>query len=386
MKIAIDGSLLSGVHSGVELSILGLATGLSRVPTEDTVIMYVGKKFQCANLPAGCVRLRRAGGAGRFKLRRVLWQQAALPIYLKAEKVDLFHGPGYVVPAFSSVPSVVTVYDAIALLRPEFCRPLNVMHYQRLVPRSIRKAQLVIVPTKAVAGQIVEKLGTSDEKIRVIPCGIDSRFKPADEAAKAQVHDALNVPCPYILFVGNIEPKKNLVTLVKAFFAAKQNKNLPHKLVLAGMPGWKCKPVFRAIEELGLKDDVIFAGYVPRDLLPALYSAAEMFVFPSLAEGFGIPPLEAMACGTPVIISKDPALRETAGGAALEAAASDLKGLREAIEALTENEELRTRLIQKGRARAAQFSWIESARKTLEVYHEALQRARTVTRPEDLLQ
>lgn len=386
MKIAIDGSLLSGLHSGVELSILGLVTGLSTLPTKDTILLYVGKKFDCPNLPAGCVKLRRTRGAGRWRLRRILWQQLALPMYLKVEKVDVFHGPGYVLPAIGSVPSVVTVHDVIALARPELCTKSNAAHYGRVVPRSIRKAQLVITPTQAVAAQIVETLGTSEDKIRVVPGAIDAHFRPADEAEKNEARTALGLSGPYILFVGNIEPKKNLERLVQAFFAAKQSKRLQHKLVLAGAFGWKYAPLLKLINELDIKEEVIFTGYLRRDLLRGLYSAADMFVFPSLIEGFGIPPLEAMACGTPVIVSKDPALTETTGGAALEAEADDVGAIREAIETLTDDGAMREELVEKGRARAAQFSWIESARRTLDVYHEALNRAQTEIRPEDLLQ
>ena len=386
MKIAVDGSLLSGLHSGVELSILGLVTGLSTLPTEDTVLLYVGKKFDCPNLPAGCVKLRRAGGAGRWRPRRIIWQQLALPIYLRAEKVDVFHGPGYVLPAIGSVPSVVTVHDVIALARPELCTKSNVAHYGRVLPRSIRKAQFVIVPTRAVAARIVETLGTSEDKIRVVPGAIDARFRPADEAEKNEARAALGLSGPYILFVGNIEPKKNLERLVEAFFAAKQSKRLQHKLVLAGAFGWKYAPLLKLINELDIKEEVVFTGYVRRDLLRGLYSAAEMFVFPSLVEGFGIPPLEAMACGTPVIVSKDPALRETTGGAALEAEATDAGAIRDAIETLTGDGGVREELAEKGRARAARFSWMESARRTLDVYHEAVKKAGTEIRPEDLLQ
>ncbi|NQT20721.1 MAG: glycosyltransferase family 4 protein [Planctomycetes bacterium] len=386
MKIAIDGSLLSGLHSGVELSILGLVTGLSTLPTEDTVLLYVGKKFDCPNLPAGCVKLRRSRGAGRWRLRRILWQQLSLPMYLRAEKVDVFHGPGYVLPAIGRVPSVVTVHDVIALARPELCTKSNVAHYRRVLPRSIRKAQLVIAPTRAVAARIVETLGITGDKIRVIPWAIDARFRPAGDAEKREVRAALGLPDPYILFVGNLEPKKNLERLVEAFFAAKQSKRLKHKLVLAGAPGWKCERLLHLIDELDIKEEIVFTGYVRRDFLRGLYSAADMFVFPSLIEGFGIPPLEAMACGAPVIISKDPALRETAGGAALEVEATDLRAIREAIEALAGGGAIREKLVEKGRARAAKFSWIECARRTLEVYHEALRKAKTEIRPEDLLQ
>ena len=383
MNIAIDGSLLSREMSGVELSILGLATGLACVPTDDRVLLYVGKKFHSEHLPAGCVKLRRAGGAASFRPRRVLWQQAMLPIYLRAEKVDVFHGPAYVLPVLSSVPSVVTVYDVIALTRPELCRRLNVMHYRRVVPQSVRKANVVIVPTHAVAAQVAKALGISGENIRVIPCGIDLRFKPASEAGKNELRNVLGLNGKFILFVGNLEPKKNLVSLVQAFFAAKMNRRLEHKLVLAGRPCWRHKPILRMISQLGIGDDVILPGHVPPEYLPALYSAADMFVFPSLIEGFGIPPLEAMACGTPAIVSRDPALLETTGGAAVDADATDLAALREAIEAVATRKDLRAELVEKGKARAAQFSWLRSAKATLEVYHEAFRMSQAPRNPGD---
>lgn len=384
MKIAMDGSLLSGAMSGVELSILGLATGLACVPTDDRVLLYVGRKFEDEHLPAGCVKLRRAAGASRFRLGRILWQQTVLPLYVRMEHADVFHGPAYVLPVFGGVPSVVTVYDAIALTRPELCKRSNVAHYRCVVPRSVRKARLVIVPSKAAAAQLMKAVGTRPEKIRVIPCGIDYHFRPAAEAAKRELTEALGLPGKFILFVGTIEPKKNVDMLVRAFFAAKVNRQLPHKLVLAGRLGWRYKPVLKTIKELGIEDDVVMPGHVPQECLPALYSAADMFVFPSLIEGFGIPPLEAMACGTPAIVSKDPALRETAGGAALEVDGADLGSLRDAIENVAARTSLRAELIGKGRARAAQFSWLASAKATLEVYHEALSLARMEIRMQDL--
>ena len=386
MKIAMDGSLLSGSFSGVEYAILGLATALSKLQTDSEILLYVGKNFACPNLPAGSVKLRRAAGAGKCRLRRILWQHTSLPVCLKAEKVDVFHGPGYVLPMWGGTASVVTVYDIIALTHPGLCTKANAAHYRRVLPRSVRRAELVIVPTAAVANQVSEHLGISRGKICVVPCGIDARFAPASEKDVRSLRAEWKLPERFVLFVGNLEPKKNLTALVQAFFAAKMNKKLPHKLVLVGMPGWQYKPVLKEIEHLGMARDVIMPGYVPRELLPVLYSAAEMFAFPSLVEGFGLPPLEAMACGTPVIVSRDPALLETTGGAALDADASDLRSLREAIERLAERQELRQELAERGRRRAAEFNWMRAARETMDVYREALQRAKNRIRPEDLLQ
>jgi glycosyltransferase involved in cell wall biosynthesis len=176
---------------------------------------------------------------------------------------------------------------------------------------------------------------------------------------------------PYIIFVGTVEPRKNLVTLVKAFAAVV--KDFPHLLVLAGARGWMSEPVFAEIERQGLKDRVVHLGYVPAEDLPALMSGAEVFVYPSLGEGFGLPPLEAMACGVPVICSNAPALPEVVGDAAILVPPTDVAALEEAIMHLLSDPDLKATLRQKGLQRSRQFSWHRTARLTLSAFEQAYQ-------------
>ncbi|MCX7806398.1 MAG: glycosyltransferase family 4 protein, partial [Planctomycetota bacterium] len=181
-----------------------------------------------------------------------------------------------------------------------------------------------------------------------------------------------NLPEKYVLFVGNQEPKKNLPMLVQAFFAARSHKRLPHKLLLVGQYGWKCGDLFRLIRELDAASYVLFTGYVPRGALPYLYNLADLFFFPSIVEGFGIPVIEAMACGCPALISDDPALREVAGGAAMEVPRGSLPAMREAMEFLLENDVERAKLREKGLARAAGFTWRRTAELAMQSYMKAL--------------
>ena len=219
------------------------------------------------------------------------------------------------------------------------------------------------------------------ERIDVIPWGVGEEFKPLrqpgamDSTTLAEARAALKLPEHYVLYVGNIEPKKNLPVLIQAFFAAKMNKKLPHRLVIAGQKGWKMDGLERLIRELKAQEFVFFTGYVPQRALPALYSLADLFVMPSLVEGFGMPVLEAMACGCPVIISSDPALQEVAGSAAKKVPYDPLKPLqplREAIEELLESPSQREDLAKRGLERAKLFTWEKTAALTRDSYAKAL--------------
>ena len=181
---------------------------------------------------------------------------------------------------------------------------------------------------------------------------------------------------PYFLFVGNIEPKKNVDQIIKAFFAVKLEKKIPHRLVLAGRRAWKSGPVFRLVRELGMKElgmdgHIRFLGHVPDGDLPLLYAGAEAFLFPSHWEGFGLPPLEAMASGVPVIASKAPVFAETLGEAALAVESTDLPGLRAALIEFLKDPRLGAQLKERGLARVKAFTWERAARATIEVYEEA---------------
>ncbi len=283
---------------------------------------------------------------------------------------DLIHGPGYIIPGFTRRPAVVTVYDIIALKHPDLCKRSNVLHFKWNLPRSIQRAAAIIVLSNAVKEDLVKLMKVAPDKIEVIPPGIDECFNVPNEDTKRQVRERYKLPDRFVLFVGNIEPKKNLEMLIRTFFAVKMDKKLDHKLVIVGQKAWKYQQVFSLIESLNIEEQIIFTDYVPLADLPAVYALSECFAFPSLVEGFGIPPLEAMSCGTPVFTSEDPAVLEATGDAALHAPATDAKAMRENLQKLLLNRGERRRLREAGLSHAAGFTWKRCAEQTVEVYRK----------------
>jgi glycosyltransferase involved in cell wall biosynthesis len=295
-----------------------------------------------------------------------------LPLGAATGAVDLFHATNYVLPRAPGVPLVVTVHDLTLLRYPELGTPA----LRRIVARtaqSVREARRVIADSEATRRDVVELLGVEERKVRAVPLGCDAAFAPGDpDAAGREVARRFGVERPFVLHVGTIEPRKNLERLLSAFGRARAREGLAHVLVLAGAPGWGSAPVERRVAEEGLQDAVRFTGPVSRDGLLALYRAADLFVYPSLYEGFGLPLLEAMACATPVVTSDAASLPEVAGDAALLVDPRDEEALTAAILRGLADEALRARLRDAGPQRARRFSWQRCAAETLRVYDEAL--------------
>lgn len=375
MKIAIDGLLLHGHYSGVERCILDLVRALSHVDAENEYVLYTGRGFGEEGISEERVRVKHTLFHARSRLLRIMWQQLVLPLRLRLGRFDLLHAPGYVMPVLTRVPTVVTIYDIIALRAPELCKKSNVAHYSRVLPRTARRARSIIVPSLAVKQELILELDVPPEKVHVVHPGVSPALEPPTEEEKERVRHAHGLPDQFVLFVGNLEPKKNLPLLIKAYFAAKMNRRLPHKLVIVGAEGWKHEPTLSLAKELDIKEDVVFTGYFPEGDMKGLYGLADAFVFPSLREGFGLPPLEAMACGTPVITSDIPPLLEVTADAALHVAPTDTKALREALESLLEDADLHAKLRAKGLERAKQFTWEKAAQQTIDVYRRTAERS-----------
>jgi len=369
MRVAINALLLSGRYSGVERAIHALLRHIAE-GSDDEFVALVGRDFDPAQLDGCGVAIERLGVSNRPRLLRVLHEQFALGRHLGG--CDVFHAPGYVAPLRLPVPLVLTIYDLVALLHPELARWANALHYRLRLPLSARAATRVIVPLDCVKRDVVEHLRVPAERVRVVPLGVDATFRPPSDVAMAAVRERYGLAAPFLLFVGNIEPKKNLATLVGAFAQLARN-GLSHDLVIAGKRGWKSGGVLGFPAKLGIEQRVRFVGYVPEADLPGLYGAADLLVFPSLVEGFGLPPLEAMACGTPVVSSDAEALVETTGDAALHAPARDPDALAEAMRRVLHDAVLATRLREGGLAHAAQFTWARSAEATRAVYREAIE-------------
>lgn len=310
--------------------------------------------------------------APRQRPLRLVWEQVWLPGELARRRVEVFHGTGFVSPRRRVCPQVTTIHDLTFFLLPGKHTFFKRHYFRRMIPLSAKASDLLIAVSESTKRDLVRLLGLDPEKVKVIHLGKDERFRSlADAELQERAKQQCGVPAnkKVILFVGMIEPRKNLETLLGAF-ARLKSLHGDYCLVLAGAPGWGYRGVFERVRRLGLEGPVVFPGYVPEDLLPALYNAAELFVYPSLYEGFGLPVLEAMACGVPVITSNVSSLPEVAGDAAVLVDPRSEEELRQGILRLLEDGELRKQLREKGLARSRLFSWEKTARATLEVYQQ----------------
>jgi glycosyltransferase involved in cell wall biosynthesis len=297
------------------------------------------------------------------------------PFVLRRDRIQVLHAMAFVAPLLSPCPIVITVLDLSFLLYPDAFNAFK-RSYLRLMTRlSVRQARQVIAISESTRRDVIARLGVPAERVRTVYCGVDPRFKPLPAAEVAAFRRRKDLPERFVLFLGTIEPRKNVSRLVDAFaqlLAADPETTSDLYLVVAGDKGWFSEPVFAQVEGLGLEDRVFFPGYVSEDEKVLWYNAATCFCYPSLYEGFGLPPLEAMACGVPVITSNVSSLPEVVGDAGLTVPPGDTAVLCEALRRLIVNPALRAELAQRGRVRARRFSWAQAARQTVGVYRLAL--------------
>ena len=313
-------------------------------------------------LPGGNFAWRRAPFTDAWLAR--LWHRARLPIPIETWTGDigLLHAPDFTLPPVRrGTRTLLTVHDLSFVRAPEAADPGLRAYLNRVVPRSVARADHVLADSEATRQDLIALYGTPPEKISVLHAGVDSRFQPVtDPAALDAVRTRYGIgPAPYVFSLGTVQPRKNYARLAEAF-AQLGRPDL--RLVIAGGKGWLDDPLYAQIDALGLADRVIFTGFAADDDLPALYSAAEVFAFPSLYEGFGLPPLEAMACGTPVVSSASSSLPEVVGEAGLLVDPTDVGALAEALARVLDDAGLRAELVQKGRTQARRFTWERAAR------------------------
>ncbi|MDT7604723.1 MAG: hypothetical protein QOF61_2720, partial [Acidobacteriota bacterium] len=239
------------------------------------------------------------------------------------------------------------------------------------LPAMVRAATCIITDSESVRREVCEHLRVAPERVTAVPLAPRRDFRPVADAESREVRRRLGVEDEFLLFVGTVEPRKNLVTLVRAFAALTRETELRPQLVIAGGRGWLNEELFQLVEREGLTARVHFTGYVSDEDLRALYSSCSLSIYPSLYEGFGLPPLEAMSCGAAVIASRIPVIEETCGTAARLLKPTDVRALTIALAELLTDDSARAHLAARGRERAAQFTWERTARLTLEVYEEA---------------
>jgi len=379
MRIGIDYTSAVRQAAGIGRLTRGVVHALARLDHDNEyVLLLVGCQPEEAggNWPPNFT-VRTIPIAER--LMTILWHRLRVP-FLWVEwwtgPLDVFHAPDFVLPPVRRARTLVTVHDLSFMRRPE-CTPSALRSYlNKVVPRSVRRADRVLADSQSTRRDLMELLGAPGDKIQVIYGGVEERFQPVrDQETLAQVRARYRLPEHFILGLGTLEPRKNFERLIIAYArlmgrwpGAERSVDLPHKLVIAGRRGWLYEEIFTQVRQLGLHNDIIFAGFIADEDLPALYTLADCFAYPSLYEGFGLPPLEAMACGTPVVVSNVASLPEVVGDAGLLVDPEDVEDIARALGRVLTDEGLRRRMIERGLARAREFTWERAARLLLAEY------------------
>ncbi|MGE3269554.1 MAG: glycosyltransferase family 4 protein [Chloroflexota bacterium] len=378
MRIALNAQLLSNAASyrsgGINRVLQHLLTELPNVPGDEQYLVYA---------PAGQAN-RSLLASPRYRRRltrlpverppvRIAWEQTVLPLELLREGADLLHALGFVSPVGWRGKTVVTVYDLSFLRFPEVFNRSNRLYLSTFTPPSLRRADRVITISESARQDVIDLCGVPPERVTPILLAADEQFQPATDDAVAAFRERQALPERFVLYLGTLEPRKNVETLVRAYASLRQQGSDDHILVLGGPRGWQYDSIFALVEALGLTEYVRFPGFIPADEQALWYSSATVFAFPSRYEGFGLPLLEAMACGTPVVSSSASSLPEVVGDAGLLVDPSDVEGLTSALRLLMEDESRRSELAAAGLARARTFSWRNMATETVQVYREVLQ-------------
>ncbi|MGQ9491757.1 MAG: glycosyltransferase family 4 protein [Anaerolineae bacterium] len=372
MQIAIDYTPALRQAAGIGRYTRELVAALARLDRQNEYTLFcAGESPPMAGWPAN-FRVRTSNVPARWLTAG--WHRLGLPLAVETftGACDLYHSPDFALPPLKTARGVVTVHDLSFLRCPEHADPGLRAFLTRAVPRSVARACRVLADSESTKADLVELLGVEAEKISVVPAGVDARFRPVRDTLKlAQVRQRYRLPEWFILFVGTLEPRKNLPRLITAYAQMRRHTGLPHQLVIAGKPGWLYEGIYEQVVKEGLSENVHFIGFVADDDLPALYTLADLLAFPSLYEGFGLPPLEAMACGTPVVASNRASLPATIGSAGLLVDPEDTDALADALARVLGNASLRIRLADLGRAQAARFTWQAAAERLLEAYRLA---------------
>ena len=300
------------------------------------------------------------------------WWSIGLPLYAKKAGFDLFHGTNFELPLWNNRRSVLTIHDLSTLLYPELHRQPLVRRARVRLPLAAKMARAIITPTAAVKREVCDRLKIKPEKIAPIHEAPRSFFRPVTAGESFAVRERLGIKDEFLLFVGTLEPRKNLLTLLKALAQIARDTLLRPQLVIAGGEGWLMSETEGFVNSSGVAEQLLFTGYLQDAELRALYSSCRAFIYPSIYEGFGLPPLEAMACGAPVIASKIGALQEVLGDAAVLIDPLDARSLAQAIIESWGSEHRRAELKQAGTKRAAKFTWDETARLTYEIYERII--------------
>jgi glycosyltransferase involved in cell wall biosynthesis len=368
MRIGIDARLVYYSRAGIGQYIMRLVKALAQLNTDHEEFILLQSRKDATKIVNG------------YNFSRVsVWtpshhwaEQTALRVEIGRLRLDLLHSPDFIPPFRRNCKSVITIHDLAFLLYPHFLTKEAARYYGQ-IDQAVRRTDHIIAVSESTRQDTIKLLGVPERKITVIHEAANPIYQPMDsEEAHRKVAEIYGLDGEYILFVSTIEPRKNLPALLQAYRRLLDDYKRPEELVLAGSRGWLSEEVYGTVEKLKLDQRVRFLGRVPSEHLLYLYNAARLLVHPSFYEGFGLPPLEAMTCGTPTIVSNVSALPEVVGDAAILIDPHDIGGLTVAMWRVLTDEDLRASLIEKGLKRAKMFSWERAAKETLDVYRRVV--------------
>jgi glycosyltransferase involved in cell wall biosynthesis len=396
MRIGIDYTSAATQGAGIGRYTRELMRALLAMPSPHTYSLFYARsqRIDPSNFQLPTSNLHHLPFHDKWLMR--LWQrlQIPLPVELIVGKVDLFHSPDFTLPpTLSGVPTLLTVHDLSFVRDPDSAWPSLRAFLNKAVPRSVKHATHVLADSIATKNDLIELFGTPTEKITVLYSGVEARFAPVrDQTELDRVCAKYHLPRPFILSVGTLQPRKNYGRLIEAFAefingphpstsprthserSEAESKNVRGSaldawhLVITGGKGWMYESIFEQVKSLGLENRVHFPGFVDDVDLPALYSAADLFAYVSLYEGFGLPLLEAMACGTPIIASNVSSLPEVVGDVGLQVNPRDVADITRALRSMLDDTDLRSQTIAAGLTRARTFTWEKAARELLTIY------------------
>jgi glycosyltransferase involved in cell wall biosynthesis len=366
MRIGVDARPLREKQtSGIPMYVRSLLKAIAALDSINEYVLYCHKDFDYE--PPGRNFSKKSGALTRYGS---VWLQAELPMWLKRDGIDIFWGTQHILPLAmpKHVKAVLTVHDLVHYVFPKTMKPMNLMVNKVLIPPSIHRSDAIVADTAWTLMDVKRFLNPHDKLMEVVHLGIGEDFYPRDTAeAKKKAQQRYGLPEDFLLTVGTFEPRKNIAGLFLAFTLLKDRT--PLHLAVVGQRGWKNEKVRAEIERAKIHDRIHLLGYLPDADIPDMYAASNLFVFPSVYEGFGLPPLEAMACGVPVVSSTASSIPEIVGEAADLVNPHSPQEIADAIVKVLNDPAHRQQMISRGLTQAAKFTWQKTATKMIDVFN-----------------
>jgi len=371
MRIGINASKYFGINTGVGRYTSNLCDSISKGKDGNDYYFYLPRRSSTSWNDMNKNQLGEQEVFLQNNTLRILWEQILLPIKTRKDMIDLFHYTDHAMSLIrSGHPVIITVHDIAYIRFPDLLNKSRQVYKKYILNLSVKKADVIIADSHSTKRDIMEFFKVDEKKVKVIHLGVESRFHPISNVERYRTRN--NLPTKMILNIGTLEPRKNVVALIKAFKRLQERGFKDYVLTIAGEKGWLYKKIFKEIKSSGMEQSIRLLGVVGDEYLPLLYNCANLFVYPSLYEGFGLPPLEAMACGVPIITSNTSSLPEVVGNAGIMVDPNDIESLSDEMYRVLGDKELMHRMSRDGLKRSKMFTWERTVNKVLETYKEVL--------------